>query len=88
LEVWNFDRQIQTIPRGKRLRIPLPTAFRLHWSPDGWSTVNDNLAAGTAVGIYYADIETDATTPGPLSFTFFWISAGHWEGTNFQVRLT
>jgi hypothetical protein len=49
--------------------------------------VNDTVAATTAVGIFYADIPTDATTPGPLTFTFFWISAGHWEGTNFQVRL-
>jgi len=88
LEIWNFDRQIQAIPRGKRLRIPLVNAFRLHWSPDGWNIVNDTVAAETAIGIYYADIPTDAATPGPLTFTFFWISAGHWEGTNFQVRLT
>jgi glucoamylase len=87
LEVWNFERQLQAIPRGKRLRIPLANAFRLHWSPDGWNIVKDDLAKETAVGIYYADIETDATTSGPLTFTFFWISAGHWEGRNFQVRL-
>lgn len=87
LEIWNFDRQIQAIPRGITLRIPLSNPFKLHWSPNGWITVNDTPATETAVGIYYADIPTDNHTPGPINFTFFWISAGTWEGTNFQVQL-
>jgi glucoamylase len=37
LEIWNFDRQIRSIPRGKRLRIPLSVPFRLRWSTDGWT---------------------------------------------------
>ena len=88
LEVWNFSRQIQVIGRGKRLRIPLRTKFRLHWSSDGWATVNDDAAnEATAVGIYYFDIPTDQNTRGPLEFTFFWPDANRWEGANFQVRL-
>jgi glucoamylase len=88
LEVWNFDRQIVAIPRGKRLRIPLSHPFKLHWSNDGWNTVQDSLATQTAVGISYADIPTDAATLGPLVFTFYWISAGSWEGTTYQVNLS
>jgi glucoamylase len=88
LEIWNFDRQIRAIPRGKRLRIPLTDPFRLRWSPDGWATTSDTVATATAVGIYYADISTDRTTPGPLRFTFYWVSAGRWEGVDYGVNLT
>jgi len=88
LEVWNFDRQIQAIPRGKKLRIPLPALFRLHWSPDGWATTNDTPAKATAMGIHYVDIATDHTTAGPLKFTFYWTNERRWEGTDFQVSLT
>ncbi len=87
LEVWNFNRQIQAIPRGKRLRIPLANNFTLRWSSDGWNTSQSTAASATAVGIFYADISTDATTIGPLAFTFFWTAAGSWEGRNYQVNL-
>ncbi len=88
LEVWNFVRQIQAIPRGKHLRIPLAGNFNLQWSSDGWATAQSTPAIPTAVGIFYADIPTDATTLGPLVFTFFWISSGTWQGRNYQVNLT
>lgn len=88
LEVWNFSRQLQSMPKGKKLRIPLSTPFRLRWSTDGWATFTDTMATATSVGINYVDISTDQTTRGPLAFTFFWPTAGHWEGTNFQVNLT
>lgn len=87
LEIWNFDRQIPAIARGRRLRIALPNDFRLHWSADGWNTVNDTQATATEVGIFYADIPTDGATAGPLMFTFFWTTAQHWEGADFSVRL-
>ncbi|HVZ35254.1 MAG TPA: glycoside hydrolase family 15 protein, partial [Polyangiaceae bacterium] len=41
LEIWNFDRQVQVIARGKKLRIPLTSAFRLRWSTDGWATAQE-----------------------------------------------
>jgi len=88
LEVWNFDRQLQAMPKGKTLRIPLPNQFRLRWSSDNWATVNDNDAQPTAVGIYYADIPTTAGTAGPLIFTFYWAAVGRWEGVNYRVNLT
>lgn len=88
LEIWNFDRQILAIPRGKRLRIPLAGNFNLRWSSDGWNTTQSIPATATAVGIFYADILTDAATPGPLVFTFLWIPSGSWQGRNYQVNLT
>jgi glucoamylase len=88
LEVWNFDRQLPAMPKGRTLRIPLRNSFRLTWSVDNWKTVNESDSMATAVGIQYADIPTTAATPGPVKFTFYWVDAGHWEGVNYQVNLT
>lgn len=87
LEIWNWNRQIPAIPRGKTLRIQSTATFRLHWSRDGWATVQDTDATGTAVDIFYADIATDEHTTGPLEFTFYWPAAEHWEGRNYEVNL-
>lgn len=87
LEIWNFDRQITAMSRGKRLRIPLPVSFRLHWTSDAWNTVNDTPSTATAVGIHYVDIATDQHTTGPLQFTFYWVNTMNWEGRNYQVQL-
>jgi glucoamylase len=89
LEIWNFDRQLLGMPKGRTLRIPLSSPFTLRWTSDNWATVNNEDAKTTAVGIYYADIQTTAGTAGPLVFTLYWSSAGRWEGgPNFQVNLT
>ncbi len=88
LEVWNFDRQILSIKAGKTLRIPLPSAYRLRWTHDGWNTWQDTAVTTTTVGIYYVDIATAANQAGSaLSFTFFWLSTQKWEGSNFTVSL-
>jgi glucoamylase len=88
LEIWNFDRQIPAMPRGKRLRITLKTRFRLRWSTDDWATFDDQEAALTGVGIYYQDIPTDTAKAAVVIFTFYWPDQQHWEGVNYSVRLT
>jgi glucoamylase len=87
LEVWNFERQLPAMARGKSLRFPLSHSFQVRWSADGWASYKDVTSTATAVGIHYADIPTDPATPGPLSFTFFWTEVGQWEGRNYQVNL-
>jgi glucoamylase len=87
LEVWNFDRQLPAMARGKSLRFPLSHSFQVRWSADGWASYKDLTSTATAVGIHYADIPTDPATPSPLSFTFFWTEVGQWEGRNYQVNL-
>jgi hypothetical protein len=38
--------------------------------------------------VYYADLETANVPPGgDVRFTFFWTEAGHWEETDFIVRV-
>jgi glucoamylase len=88
LEIWNYNRQVPVIQRGKTLRIHVPAPFRLHWSNDGWNTNHDTNCTTTEVFVYYADIPTDAGTAGPLKFTFFWTESGSWEpGGGFTVNL-
>jgi glucoamylase len=87
LEIWNFDRQITSIPRGTTLRIPLSTRFQLHWSSDGGPPSKETDATKTGVGIFYADIATDPATAGTLQFTFYWPDTQHSEGTQFSVHV-
>ena len=46
LEIWNWNRQIPAIPRQKTLRIQCTAKFSLHWSRDGWATVQDTERNG------------------------------------------
>ncbi|MDI4232503.1 glycoside hydrolase family 15 protein [Bradyrhizobium sp. Arg237L] len=87
LEIWNRNRQIPAIPRGRTLRIQSVEKFDLHWSRDGWTTVQDTNATATAVGIFYADIATDQHARGPIVFTFYWLDSTHWEGRDYEVNL-
>jgi glucoamylase len=87
LEIWNWNRQIPAIPRERTLRIQSAAKFDLHWSRDGWATVQDTNATATAVGIFYADIATDQHTKGPIDFTFYWPDTAHWEGRDYEVNL-
>lgn len=89
LEIWNFDRQLQTMQASKRLRIPLKIAFSLRWSVDNWSTFTDTQSVETAVGIYYVDLPTNQNDAGSLvQFTFYWTDSQRWEGENYSVRLS
>ena len=89
LEIWNFDRQLQAMQAGKRLRIPLQVAFRLRWSVDNWSTFTDTSSTATAGGIHYVDVPTNQNEAGSLvHFTFYWTDPQRWEGVNYSVRLT
>lgn len=87
LEIWNWNRQIPAIPRQKTLRIQCTAKFSLHWSRDGWATVQDTNATATTVGIFYADIATDQHTTGPIKFTFYWPDTSRWEGRDYEVNL-
>jgi glucoamylase len=88
LEVWNFDRQFLSMKAGKTVRIPLATRFSLHWTHDGGNSWQDTAATATAVGIFYADLPTQAAWAGSaLEFTFFWLSSQTWEGANFSIGL-
>jgi glucoamylase len=88
LEVWKFNRQPQRIRPGVPLRIQAEAPFRLRWSQDGWSTSTDTESRPVpALGIHYVELEPALGQRAPLSFTFFWPEAGHWEGRDFTVTI-
>jgi glucoamylase len=84
-EVWKFNRQVSSVPRGGRLRVLAAAPFSLHWSMDGWRTVTDTEARATDVGMRYVDLEVPPDLRSPILFTFFWPEADRWEGRDFTV---
>jgi glucoamylase len=88
LEIWKPNRQVSAVRQGYTLRIQAPGAFRLHWSRDGWKTVEDTQSTSTSLGVEFVDIETHAGQDEPIRFTFFWEGVGRWEGRDYQVKPT
>ncbi len=85
---WRFNNKIRTIPRGKLLRIELLAAAKIRWSVDRWTTVADSATNGNTFGIHLVEIPSSGLAEGvSLEFTFFWVDAGHWEGTNFTILI-
>ena len=46
----------------------------------------DSASIGT--GHEYVDIRVAPEQHAPVRFTFFWTTAGHWEGRDFQVCIS
>ena len=85
---WRYNHKIQSIPKGKKLRIELLAPAKIHWSVDQWSSVQDTDTQPIDLGLHYADLPADKLKDGAeLVFTFFWIEQDRWEGNNFSVRV-
>ena len=86
--VWRFNHKIRSLPAGKILRIETLAPASIHWSADDWNTVQDATTHDMGLGIHIADLTTQALSEGSqVKFTFYWPGAGHWEGTDFIVRI-
>ena len=82
----NYSRIGVARVKFKLLRIETLAPAVIHWSADDWSTVQDAESHDTGLGIYLADLVTNALPEGKqIKFTFYWPEAGHWEGKNFIV---
>ncbi|MCX5768971.1 MAG: glucan 1,4-alpha-glucosidase [Candidatus Hydrogenedentes bacterium] len=87
--VWRFNHKIRSMPAGRALRIETLAPAIIHWSLDGWSTVQDMSTHDTGLTVHIADLPTQTAADGrQVSFTFYWPDAGHWEGTDFAVRIS
>jgi glucoamylase len=84
--VWRFNHRIRSLPAGKTLRIETLAATRIHWSADGWNSVQDLSSHDTGLGVHFTDLPTQALAAGTrITFTFHWLEAARWEGTDFEV---
>jgi len=79
--------QISSLPAGKSLRLFLDQPATIHWSTDGWGTVQDTLACDAGLQCWTMDFPAKSLPAGfLLDFTILW-SEG-WEGRDFQVKIT
>jgi glucoamylase len=85
---WRFNNKVRTIPIDAALRIETRAAALVHWSTDGWRTVQDIATRDTTLGIYIADVPTPRLPAGAsVQFTFFWPEAQCWEGADFVIHV-
>jgi glucoamylase len=83
---WRFNNKTRSMPQGKQLRLALLSPARVHWSFDGWRTVQDTDTHDTGLGMHAADLPSNGLAAGSeIVFTFFWPEVRRWEGTNFSV---
>jgi hypothetical protein len=85
---WRFENKIMSMPSGSGLRIEVFAPAVVHWSADGWKTVNETRTRDTGRGVHVAELNTAGLHPGAsVHFTFFWARANHWENQNFSVKV-
>ncbi len=83
---WRFNNKTRSMPQGKQLRLSVLAQARVHWSFDGWKTVQNTEARDTGLGMYVADLPSGELPAGSqILFTFFWSESQNWEGVNFSV---
>jgi glucoamylase len=87
LEIWKFNRQVQSVSAKSILRIQAASPFRLHWTCDQWRQHNDTDSTAIQTGHQYVDIHLTPEQTAPIRFTFFWKISGHWEGRDFAVGI-
>jgi glucoamylase len=86
--IWRFNHKIRSMSAGKALRIETLAPASIHWSADGWSTVQDTTTHAVGLGIHIADLTTAGlTAEAQIRFTFYWPEAARWEGADFTVRI-
>ncbi|MGH3185395.1 MAG: hypothetical protein ACRDOE_26305, partial [Streptosporangiaceae bacterium] len=69
------------------LRILLEAPFFLHYSRDGWATVEEQRSTSTPFGFEYTDLEAARGQKAPFKFTFRYANDGRWQGQDFEVAV-
>ena len=87
MEVWKPHHRPTHVSAGTVLRVQAPEPFRLHWSDDAWTTIEDQPATCAPIGIHYLDIATEGRGGREIIFTLFWTDRDAWEGRNYSVRV-
>ena len=74
------------MPAGATLRIETLAAAVVHWSVDGWHTVDDTATRDTTLGVHVVDLPTTGLRTGDrVDLTFYWPDANRWEEVDFVV---
>ncbi|MCL4436546.1 MAG: glycoside hydrolase family 15 protein [Thaumarchaeota archaeon] len=87
LEIWKQNRQPLTMWKGYTLRVQAHDPFILHWSSDGWKSIQDTKSSSTSLGVEFVDIPTTQDQQGSIKFTFLWTKSNTWEGRDYEVTI-
>jgi hypothetical protein len=88
VRAWRFNEKVHNIPAGKKLRIELLAAARVHWTADEWATSHDDETREIGSGIHLIDLATQNVPCGShIRFTFYWRDTERWEGMDFTVTV-
>jgi glucoamylase len=87
IEVFRFERHVEAIPAGSKLRLVANDHFYLVWTVDDWKTVRNQESRHVGCAGHFADMETEPGQAGQVIFTMKWRLNDRWEGRNFEVRL-
>lgn len=96
--IWQFDRQITSIPAGYRLTIRVGQQGWAHWGVNNWQNVTDKAFVPNGSANSGLDYETSIGpfSSGTIDFTFLWDDNGNgiaeystdrWEGTDFEITV-
>ena len=84
IEVWTLAHQPPRIASGKTLRIITEHTAVIHWSFDGWATVNDLEMRDAGFGCWFGDLPADQL-PGHTRIVFTLRTRDGWVGEDFEV---
>lgn len=85
---WRFNNKVRMAPAETVLRVETLAAAVVHWSVDGWRTVQDTATRDTTLGVHVVDLPTTRLPAGAgVDFTFYWPDANRWEEVDFRVSV-
>jgi glucoamylase len=86
VEMYSRRRPVESIRRGKILRILDEGRFEATWTDDGWQTVHTVDSRNLGSAGYSADI-APAEGGGELEWTLHWPGKDVWLGYNVKVKV-
>jgi len=89
IALWRFNHRIRTMAPGGTLRIQTLAPCVVHWSANGWRTIEDTASKASGLDDYYTDLPTTGLVVGDtVLFTFRWPEVDRWEGADFRIDVT
>ncbi len=97
--IWQFDRQITSVPAGYRITYRVGAPGWVHWGVNNWTNVVDTafVSNGSTNGNLDYEISVGPFTTGTtVNATFLWddnangvaeYSTDRWEGTNYNITI-
>lgn len=97
--VWQFDRQITSVPEGYRITFRTGASGWVHQGVNSWQSVVDIMMKPNGSGIALLDHEISVgpfTSGTTVDFTFLWddnangvleTGTDRWEGTDYEISI-